>query len=400
MPAGSQWEKRIGTVRVNAPGGGTNRSSFISVCSLDDGFHRYCPVAERLKNRGNGCAGMSNLDRTLPPARLCLVTAGWPSWHVQPGRLPLKWSKGDAMDTSLIARPNKPIFGTSGLAVSPADSSEFIDAAAEETCPAETTPMPEVPAADAAREAVSAASLEVMDQLKALAQNVTQGNRASSVQDDASVQSDESEGTGANDPHESQAPEPSITALPRPTGFDNSQSQVINHRPKFRKVLTFAGLAAAALIGAGGTFAWQEHLKSIDVATAAAQAPIPPAPIIAPYLGRQLEELSDDISSVRRDMEALAAKQQQLTDTQKQLDQLAAKQQQLAAKQEQVNQSIAKLHALEQARQKTSAPVQTRAAPVPPRAYVPPPPVEPAVQPPPPPRTASHPIPPASIPPP
>jgi hypothetical protein len=33
MPAGSQWENRMGTVRVNAPAGGTNRSSFIRLWS-------------------------------------------------------------------------------------------------------------------------------------------------------------------------------------------------------------------------------------------------------------------------------------------------------------------------------------------------------------------------------
>src|SRR4029078_4907185 len=79
MPAGSQWEKRIGTVRVNAPAGGTSRSSFILTRSRDDEFRRYCPFAGRLKNRGDHRAGMSNLDRTLPPARLCLVTARCPS---------------------------------------------------------------------------------------------------------------------------------------------------------------------------------------------------------------------------------------------------------------------------------------------------------------------------------
>src|SRR6185369_2544184 len=128
MPAGSQWEKRIGTVRVNAPAGGTNRSSFISTCSFDSGFRRYCPFAARLKNRGDHRAGMSNLDRTLPPARLCLVTARCPS----------------------LARPaqsNKPMFGTTEFAVSPVDSSEHIDISAEETCPAESVPMSE-PRAD------------------------------------------------------------------------------------------------------------------------------------------------------------------------------------------------------------------------------------------------------------
>jgi len=224
-----------------------------------------------------------------------------------------------------------------------------------------------------------------MDQLKALAHNVTQGNRASDVQSDMSED--------AGDPGGSQATEPSISVFPRPAGFENIQ--VIKDRPKIgNRVLTLAGFAVAALIGAGSTFAWQAHQPS-EVVTAAAPAAIAPAPLIAPYLGRQLEELADDISSVRRGMEELAAKQQQLAAAQQQLEQLAAKQQQLAAKQEQVGQSIAKLQALEQARQRTPAPVQARAAPVPPRPSVPPPPVEPAPLPP---RTADHPIPPLPVP--
>src|SRR5262245_42597821 len=160
------------------------------------------------------------------------------------------------MDTSLITQPNKPIFGTSGFSVSPVDSSEFIDAAAEETCPAETTPMPKRPAVT---EAVSAASVEVMDQLKALAQNVTRRNGASSDErNDPSVQSDASEkisegtreDTGATDLDKPQAMGPSISVLPRPTGFESNPA--INDRPKFGgRVLTLAGFVAAALIGAG-----------------------------------------------------------------------------------------------------------------------------------------------------
>ena len=306
------------------------------------------------------------------------------------------------MDTSPSSQLNKPTFGTSDFAVSAVDSREYIDATAEETCPAEFVPMPEPDsgpqrAADEATEAPSAASLEVMDQLKALAHNVTQGTRASSGQDDASpVQSNMSEGADASDPGEPQAPEPSISVFPRPTGFEDNQ--VINDRPKSgSRVLILAGFAVAAVIGAGGTFAWQTHLTSNDAATAAAPAPVAPAPVVAPYVGRQLEELAEDISSLHHRMEELAAKQQQLAAAQQQLDQLAARQQQLTAKQEQAGQSIAKLQALEQARQRTQAPVQPRAAVVPPRPYVPPPPVEP---PPPAPRTAAHPIPPLPIPPP
>ena len=293
------------------------------------------------------------------------------------------------MDTSPSVQPSKPTFGTSDFAVSTVESSEYIDATAEETCPAASVPMSEPDkgpqrAACEAAEAPSAASLEVMDQLKALAQNVTQGDRASSVQ------SNMSEGAGASDPGgSSQATEPSISVFPRPTGFENDQ--VINDRPKFgNQVLTLAGFAVAALIGAGSTFAWQAHLKSNDVA--APPGPVAAAPAISPDVSKQLEALAQGISS------ELAVKQQQLAAAQQQLEQLAAKQQQLAAKQEQVGQSIAKLQALEQARQRTPAPVQSRAAPVPPRPSVPPPPVEPTMQPPSPPRTAEHPIPPLPVP--
>jgi hypothetical protein len=303
------------------------------------------------------------------------------------------------MDTSLIAQPNKPTFGTSGFAVSPVDSSEYIDATAEETCPAETIPMPEQPAADEVTEAVSAASLEVMDQLKALAQNVTHSNGALSPQHGASVQSDESEDTGAKDPGESQAPEPSISMLPRPTGFENNPA--INDRPKFgSRVLTLAGFIVAALIGVGGTFAWQDHLKSDDVAKAASPAPVAAAPVIPPYLGRQLDDLAQDISSMRRRMEELTAEQKRLAALQQQFEQLAVKQQTLATKQDQAGQSISKLQALEQARPKTHAPVQSRVAPVPARPTVPPPPSVEATMPPPPPppQTASHPVPPLPVP--
>ena len=280
------------------------------------------------------------------------------------------------MDTSPSSQPNKPTFGTSDFAVSAVDAREYIDATAEETCPAESVPMPE----PEATEAPSAASLEVMDQLKALAHNVTQGNRASDVQSDMSED--------AGDPGGSQATEPSISVFPRPAGFENIQ--VIKDRPKIgNRVLTLAGFAVAALIGAGSTFAWQAHLRSSDVAITAPPAPVAAAPAMSPDLSKQLDALAQGISS------ELAAKQQQLAAAQQQLEQLAAKQQQLAAKQEQVGQSIAKLQALEQARQRTPAPVQARAAPVPPRPSVPPPPVEPAPLSP---RTADHPIPPLPVP--
>ena len=338
---------------------------------------------------------MSNLDRTLPracyPPAFVLSQPDVLLWHVQPkvGCLS-NGQSGMPMDTSPSAQPNKPTFGTSDFAVSTVESSEYIDAMAEETCPAASVPMSEPDkgpqrAAGEAAEAPSAASLEVMDQLKALAQNVTQGDHTSSVQ------SNMSEGEGASDPGgSSQATEPSISVFPRPTGFENIQ--VINERPKFgNRVLTLAGFAAAALIGAGSTFAWHTHLKSNDVAMTAVPTPVAAATTISPDVSKQLEALAQGISS------ELAVKQQQLVAAQQQLEQLAVKQQQLAAKQEQVGQSIAKLQALEQARQRTPAPVQSRAASVSPRPSVAPP-VEPTTQPPIPPRTEAHPIPPLPVP--
>jgi hypothetical protein len=294
-----------------------------------------------------------------------------------------------------MEQQNKPVFGTSDFAVSAMESSEYIDVTAEESCPAESAPTAE---ARAAAETPSAATLEVMDQLKALAQNVTQGSRTSFNESNVQpAQSSKSEDAGTSDPGGSPAPEPSISVFPRPSGFESSQ--IISGRSKSGKVLAVAGFVMAAVIGAAATFAWQAQNKPAEVAKAAAPAPVAAAPVIAPYLGRQLEDLAQDISSVRARMEELAAKQEQLAAAQQQLDQLAAKQQQLTAKQEQAGQSIAKLQALEQTRQRAHAPIQTRAAPVASRPYVPPPPpVEATVPPPPPPQTASHPIPPAPVP--
>jgi hypothetical protein len=298
------------------------------------------------------------------------------------------------MTIFLSDQPNKAVFGTSDFAVSPVGPPEYIDASAEETCPTESAPTPEQRAADEPAKLPPAASLEVMDQLKALAQSVTQNNRASF--DESGTSSLQKNGN--DDSGGAPASEPPISVLPRPTGFESNRA--INDRPKSgNRLLTLTGFVLAAMIGAGSSVAWQAHLKSSEeAAKAAAPAPVAPAPVIAPYLGRQLEDLAKDISSVRHGMEELAAKQQQLSAAQKQLDQLAAKQQQLTAKQEQVGQTIAKLQAMEQARQRTPVPVQTRATSVPPRHYIPPPPVEPTAQPPSPPQTASHPTPPLPVP--
>ena len=103
--------------------------------------------------------------------------------------------------------------------------------------------------------------------------------------------------------------------------------------------------------------------------------------------------MTQDIASVRRGVEELAAKQEHLAAAQQQLEQLAAKQEQLAAKN--MAQNIAKLQALGQnAKVKMSPPPQPRAVPIPPRA-----PPEPAAQLSSVPRSTTHPVPPLPVPP-
>jgi len=283
------------------------------------------------------------------------------------------------------SQPGRPTFGTSAFARSPEESTAYVDATAEETCPAPEPDNTAKRSADA-----TAASPEVMDQLKALAQNVTRSQRA--LPERRSMSDDTNVGARGAAP----AAEPSIRVLPRPAGFQDTLAG--DRASSFgRRARTFAGIAAAALIGAGGTLAWKAHVKPGDVAIPA-RPPAPAAPAISPDLVKQLDALAQDIGSVRRGIDELSAKRGQLAALQQQLEQLKATQQQLAAKQDQVGQSLAKLQALEQARQRAPAPV-ARATPVPRPSTPPPTPVEPAPPPPLPPRTASHPVPPLPIPP-
>jgi hypothetical protein len=106
--------------------------------------------------------------------------------------------------------------------------------------------------------------------------------------------------------------------------------------------------------------------------------------------------MAQDIAVVRRSLEQLSAKQEQLAAAQQQLEQLATKQEQLAGKQEQMAQNIAKLQAPDQniRRRISSPPPQARPAPVPPRVNE-----EPTAQVSSTPRpTPSHPVPPLPIP--
>ena len=307
----------------------------------------------------------------------------------------------------------------------PTDSSQRIDIAAEETCPAPTAQMPEqddaqqrAPAIQTAQ-APSATTFKLMSQLEALASDLAVRERDSSDQHVENSHEDSDFSAGL------QATEPSICVTPRSSSFDPFASD----RPSIGRkiVLVLAGLFVAALVGVGGTFAWQSHgvwtmmsPNEVDVAagqrssvpSAQVSAPgaalpqsgpvtqtasAPGAPATPPELAKQLDAMVQDLALVRRGVEQLTAKQEQLAAAQQQLEQLVAKQQQLAVKQEQMAQNIAKLQTREQTtRQKTAAPPQLRAPPILPRA-----PPEPATQlsSTPVPRSEPHPLPPLPIPP-
>jgi len=308
----------------------------------------------------------------------------------------------------------------------PTDSSQHIDITAEETCPAPTVQM--LAEGDAQQRAPvietaqvpSATTFRLMSQLEALASDLAIRGRDSSDQHDVENCHEESDFSAGL-----QATEPSICVTPRPSSFDPFASD----RPSIGRQIVFvlAGLFIAALIGVGGTFAWQSHgvwtmtsPNEADVApgqrssapSAQASAPgaalpqsgsvtqtgsAPSAPATPPELSKQLDAMVQDLALVRRGVEQLTAKQEQLAAAQQQLEQLVAKQQQLAAKQEQMAQNIAKLQTREQTiRPKTAAPPQLRAAPILPRT---PPEPAPQLSSAPVPRSEPHPLPPLPIPP-
>jgi len=285
-------------------------------------------------------------------------------------------------------------------------SPEHIDPAAEETCPAPSIQasgpheVPQQAAAVPSAQAPSPATFELMNQLEALARDVAEQGQVSSV----------SEGPALST--ELRATEPSIAVPPRP-GFENDQFPSKGLSLGNRAVLILASLV---LVGVGATFAWQSPVvrtvksdtgiaqpaptsagqasaSGTSAPTQAAAAPAASAP--SPELAKQLDALVQDLIYVRRGIEDLVAKQEQLAAAQQQLGQLAATQQQLAAKQEQMAQSIAKLQALEQAaKQKTSPPAPSRAASNPPRVT----PEPPTQLPPAPARPSLHPVPPLPVP--
>jgi hypothetical protein len=148
---------------------------------------------------------------------------------------------------------------------------------------------------------------------------------------------------------------PSIRS-PRPSGLNDDQ--VASDRPSIgRRIFrTLTRFIIAVLIGIGATLAWQSHgdaarqmvvarapslgwLLSVSTTTSPAVAAAAPGPV------QQLEPLASNIDAVRRSVE------------------------QLAAKQEQMAQNIATLQAVEEdIRQKVSSPPPSpsqQAAPIP-----------------------------------
>jgi hypothetical protein len=168
--------------------------------------------------------------------------------------------------------------------------------------------------------------------------------------------------------------EPLLHAPPRPSGFNNDHLASDGPSIGGRIFRTLARFFIAVLIGVGATLAWQSHgddakqivrtwapslgwLLPVSTTTSPPDGPVSaqdaalpqsapvtqrPAPASAVELVQQLEPITRDLTVVRRSLE------------------------QLAAKQEQMAQNIATLQAAEQdIRQKMSSPPPSR--PVPPR---------------------------------
>ena len=262
----------------------------------------------------------------------------------------------------------------------------------------------------------SSTTFELMSQLEALASDLAVKGRASSDRFAGSIHEEPGHSDGL------QREEPTIQVSPRPTEFENHQ--FFTERPSIgrRIAVALGSFFIAAVIALGITIAWHSFgpgtMKqsgdvdtmaqrrdpapagvSISGAERAQPAPVaqavtaPAVPAISPELKQQLETVTQDLASVRRSVEELAAQQSKIATAQQQLEQLVAKQDELAATQERMAQNIAKLQA-QNARPRVSPPVQPRVVPIVPRA-----PQEPTAQVSSAPRPPSHPVPPLSVPP-
>ncbi|HET9686180.1 MAG TPA: hypothetical protein VFP79_03270 [Pseudolabrys sp.] len=323
-------------------------------------------------------------------------------------------------DTVPLTPGTTPVTARLGWAAADTETPQQVDVTAEETCPSAPAQMaddvPQAAPAIQAPSVVSEKTLELINQLDALAGDLAAGRH---------TPSDEPAGNVRDEPDvraELPGMEPSIRVSPPPSSFQKDPFARRDKPPIGRRtMLTLAGCCAAALIGvavasqsqrlwtpsseisAGPT---QERASSTGQApsTTAVQQPVPVAQTASlaatptPEVVKQLDAMAQDLAVVRRSLEQLSAKQEQLATAQQQLEQLTTKQEQLAGKQEQMAQNIAKLQAPEQniRRRSSSPPTQARPAPIPPRVTQ-----EPTAQVSSVPRPApSHPVPPLPIPPP
>jgi hypothetical protein len=310
------------------------------------------------------------------------------------------------------ARGTAPVTARLGWAAADAETPQQVDVSAEETCPSPSVKMSDEtpPAAPAiqADSVVSEKTLDLINQLDALAGDLAAGRHTSS---------DERAGNVRDEPDvraELPGVEPSIRVSPPPSSFQ--KDPFAGDKPLIGRqtIFTLAGCCVAALIGVAvasqsqrlwpasgevGAGPPQERASSTGQAPSntAVQQSVPVAQTASlaatatPELAKQLETMAQDLAVVRRNLEQLSAKQEQLAAAQQQLDQLATKQEQMA-------QNIAKLQAPEQnIRRRISSPSpQARPAQIPPRVTQ-----EPTAQVSSVPRPApSHPVPPLPIPPP
>ena len=379
---------------------------------------------------------MANSAKTMPPACCppALVSShdgGLFSRNRAKGRIPRNVLNGTAMVSSQsllneerhkhdvpLAPGTTPVTARLGWTTADTEMPQQVDVTAEETCPLPPAQMPdEKPQATPAIQAgsvVSEKTLELINQLDALAGDLAAGRHTSSDERTESVR---------NEPDvraELAGVEPSLRVSPPPSSFQRDpfagRKPLIGRQTMF----TLAGCCVAAVIGVA--VAAQSHrlwTPSSEVnagpaqerASSTGQAPsntaVQQSPPLAqtaslaatptPELVKQLETMAQDLAVVRRSLEQLSAKQEQLAASQQQLEQLATKQEQLAGKQEQMAQNIAKLQTPEQniRRRVSSPPPQARPAPAPPRVAE-----EPTAQVSSTPRpTPSHPVPPLPIPP-
>src|SRR5262249_28691189 len=266
-----------------------------------------------------------------------------------------------------LAGETTPVTARLGWAAD-AETPQQIDVTAEETCPSPSVRMPDetlqTPPAIQAASVVSEKTLDLINQLDALAGDLAAGRHTSSNERAASVR-DEPDVRA-----ELPGLEPSIRVSPPPSSFQ--KDAFAGDKPLIGRqtIYTLAGCCVAALIGVAIASKshrfWapssevsagpaQERASSTGQASSdsAVQQSVPTAHTASlaaaatPELVKQLETMAQDLAVVRRNLEQLSAKQEQLAAAQQQLDQLATKQEQLAGKQEQMAQNIAKLQAPE-----------------------------------------------------